>query len=77
MVPEVLAQMRAAAPDAPLIVKPNAGLPRLSGGQTVYDVGPEDFAARVYEFIEQGAQIVGSCCGSSPAFIQALSKSVE
>jgi 5-methyltetrahydrofolate--homocysteine methyltransferase len=76
MVPEVLAQMRAAAPDAVLIAKPNAGLPRLTGGQTVYDLSPQDFAAQMRTFADLGAQIVGSCCGSSPVFIQALASAV-
>jgi len=77
MVPEVLSQMRAAAPDAVLIAKPNAGMPRLSAGQTVYDLSPQDFALRMENFVEQGAQIVGSCCGSSPAFIKALSEKLH
>jgi 5-methyltetrahydrofolate--homocysteine methyltransferase len=72
MIPEVLRQLREAAPDAPLIVKPNAGLPHLVGGQTTYDLAPGDFAAYMKEFIEQGAQVIGSCCGSSPDYIAAL-----
>jgi 5-methyltetrahydrofolate--homocysteine methyltransferase len=72
MIPEVLRQLREIAPEAPLIVKPNAGLPHLVGGQTTYDLAPGDFAARMKEFIEQGAQVIGSCCGSSPAYIAAL-----
>ena len=72
MIPEVLRQLREAAPEAPLIVKPNAGLPRLVGGVTAYDLAPGDFAAQMKGFIEQGAQVIGSCCGSSPAYITAL-----
>lgn len=72
MIPDVLRQMRAAAPEAVLIAKPNAGLPRLSAGQTVYDVSPDDFSGHINQFIELGAQVVGSCCGSSPAYIQAI-----
>jgi 5-methyltetrahydrofolate--homocysteine methyltransferase len=72
MIPEVLRQMREVLPDAPLIVKPNAGLPKLVGGQTIYDLGPGDFAAQMKEFIALGAQVIGSCCGSSPAYIAAL-----
>ena len=56
----------------PLIVKPNAGLPRLEGGQTVYDVGPEDFAAAMAPILEAGAAIVGGCCGTTPAHLAAL-----
>jgi 5-methyltetrahydrofolate--homocysteine methyltransferase len=72
MIPEVLAQMRQALPEAVLIAKPNAGLPKLVDGETVYNMEPAQFANRMAEFIDQGAQIVGSCCGSSPAYISAL-----
>lgn len=72
MIPEVLRQMREVLPSAPLIVKPNAGLPKLVGGQTTYDLTPGDFAAQMKEFIALGAQVIGSCCGSSPAHIAAL-----
>lgn len=72
MIPEVLRQMRQVLPEAPLIVKPNAGLPKLVAGQTHYDLAPGDFAAQMKEFIAQGAQVIGSCCGSSPNFIAAL-----
>jgi 5-methyltetrahydrofolate--homocysteine methyltransferase len=74
MIPEVLRQMGEAAPGAPLIVKPNAGLPRLVAGQTVYDLTPGDFAAQMKDFFALGAQVIGACCGSSPVFIQALSQ---
>lgn len=68
----VLQEMRAAVPRAVLIAKPNAGLPRLEQGQTVYDLGPDDFAARGPDLVAAGAQVVGACCGSSPAHIAAL-----
>ncbi|OGO36685.1 MAG: hypothetical protein A2W35_21120 [Chloroflexi bacterium RBG_16_57_11] len=72
MIPEVLRQMREVLPNAPLIVKPNAGLPKLVAGQTTYDLSPDDFALRMKEFIALGAQVIGSCCGSSPAYIATL-----
>jgi len=68
----VLTEMRAALPDAALIAKPNAGMPRLEQGRTVYDLGPEDFAARAPEIVALGARVIGACCGSSPAHIAAL-----
>jgi len=68
----VLNEMRAALPQAVLIAKPNAGLPRLEQGQTVYDLGPKEFAARAPEFVAAGAQVIGACCGSSPAHIAAV-----
>jgi 5-methyltetrahydrofolate--homocysteine methyltransferase len=77
MIPEVLAQMRQALPAATLIAKPNAGLPKLVDGNTVYQMEPAEFAKRMAEFIDLGAQIVGSCCGSSPAFISALAEQVQ
>ncbi len=76
MIPEVLAQMQQALPEAILIAKPNAGLPKLVDGKAVYDMEPAQFATRMAEFVELGAQIVGSCCGSSPAFISALADRV-
>lgn len=76
MIPEVLRQMRDAIPSACLIAKPNAGLPRLEGGETVYDVSPGDFAGYVGKFIAQGAQVVGSCCGSDPEYIRAIARQV-
>ncbi|MBC7227578.1 MAG: homocysteine S-methyltransferase family protein [Thermoflexales bacterium] len=74
MTGEALEKMRAAAPDALLIAKPNAGLPRWVEGKPVYDATPEmmaDFAARA---VALGARIVGGCCGSGPAHIQAIAR---
>jgi 5-methyltetrahydrofolate--homocysteine methyltransferase len=68
----VLREMRAAAADAVLIAKPNAGVPRLENGRTVFDLGPADLAAHMPHLVELGAQIVGACCGSSPEHIAAL-----
>jgi 5-methyltetrahydrofolate--homocysteine methyltransferase len=76
MIPDVLAQMRQALPEATLIAKPNAGLPKLVGEKAVYEMQPAEFARRMAEFVDLGAQIVGSCCGSSPAFISALAHRV-
>lgn len=72
-----LVQMRDALPVASdstpvLIAKPNAGLPRLENGQTVFDLGPEEMAAHALRFVEIGARVVGACCGSSPAHIAAI-----
>lgn len=56
----------------PLIAKPNAGLPQLVEGQTIYDVAPEEFAEQMKELARAGATILGGCCGTTPAFITAL-----
>jgi 5-methyltetrahydrofolate--homocysteine methyltransferase len=55
-----------------LIAKPNAGLPRLEEGRTVFDLSPQAMAAHVPRLVESGAQIIGACCGSSPAHIAAM-----
>jgi 5-methyltetrahydrofolate--homocysteine methyltransferase len=73
----VLRQMREAVPDAPLIAKPNAGLPRLVDGRTVYDMGPADFAQHIPAFVDLGAQIVGACCGSTPDHIATLGEQLR
>ncbi len=58
----------------PVIVKPNAGLPQSVNGTTVYNVTPEEFAAEMKTFAEQGALIMGGCCGTTPSHIKALVK---
>ena len=56
----------------PVIVKPNAGLPRSENGKTVFDVTPEEFAQEMVKIVDKGACIVGGCCGTTPAHIKAL-----
>ncbi len=56
----------------PLAISPNAGLPRTENGCTIFDVTPEAFARDMAELVEQGAWIVGGCCGTTPAHIKAL-----
>jgi len=60
------------ATERPLWMKPNAGLPELEGGRTVYRTKPEEFATHAQDLIQAGASFIGGCCGTSPAFIQAL-----
>ena len=62
----------AAATSLPIAVKPNAGLPQVVDGRTVFTVGPEEFAQDVAALVEAGASIVGGCCGTTPAHIAAL-----
>ena len=56
----------------PVIVKPNAGLPRVEAGRTVYDVGPDDFAALMADIARAGTRVLGGCCGTTPAHLAAL-----
>lgn len=74
---DILPQMHRAAPEAYLIAKPNAGLPRLVGGEVVYDATPEQMADLARRYVETGAQIVGACCGSSPAHIAAIAAALR
>ena len=60
----------------PLWVKPNAGVPRITGAGVVYDVEPEALGAQLQAFVQQGARIVGGCCGSTPAHIAATSRAL-
>ena len=67
----------AAAAHVPVLANPNAGLPRVEGGRTAFDLSPEDFAAQCEELLDLGASILGGCCGTTPAHIAALSKRLE
>lgn len=61
----------------PIFAKPNAGLPELENGKTVYRMGAEEFAACGKELVEAGAALIGGCCGTAPEHIRALKKAVE
>ena len=56
----------------PIIVKPNAGLPKQRDGQTYYDVTPDDFAKQLQEIVKAGACVIGGCCGTTPKHIRAM-----
>lgn len=56
----------------PLIAKPNAGLPHLAGQETVYDMGPAEFTEAMLMLVEAGIDIVGGCCGTTPAHMSCL-----
>jgi 5-methyltetrahydrofolate--homocysteine methyltransferase len=58
----------------PVIVKPNAGLPKQIQGETCYDVLPQEFAATMQEVVNQGAAVIGGCCGTTPEHIKAMTE---
>ncbi|MDR2686459.1 MAG: homocysteine S-methyltransferase family protein [Oscillospiraceae bacterium] len=62
----------AAAAHVPVIANPNAGLPRVENGRAVFDLPPEEFAAQCERLAALGASILGGCCGTTPAHIEAL-----
>jgi len=65
------------ATDLPIWIKPNAGLPVVRGGQTIFPMGPDDFAAFVPRLAEAGANFIGGCCGTTPEHIRAVRRAVD
>ena len=65
-----------ACASVPVMLKPNAGLPRSVDGKTVYDVAPEEFAAEVASLVDRGVAVCGGCCGTTPDYIAALAAKV-
>jgi 5-methyltetrahydrofolate--homocysteine methyltransferase len=72
-----MAAMREARPEGLLLVaQPNAGLPQLHGDAFRYDVGPEQLAAHALRLRDLGVDVIGACCGSTPAHIEAVARAV-
>jgi len=71
-VEEAIERMARVAPDVPLWAAPNAGLPRLEGYATVYDVGPDRFADYAERVVRTGARVIGACCGATPEHVRAM-----
>ncbi len=61
----------------PVIFKPNAGLPEVVDGNTVYNLSPSDFAAQIVPLVIEGVRAVGGCCGTTPEYISALSSAIS
>jgi 5-methyltetrahydrofolate--homocysteine methyltransferase len=74
---EITREMRAAVPNTPILVHANAGPPILENGKTVFKETPEYMASYVPELIEAGANIIGGCCGTTPAHITAIAKAAR
>ena len=73
---KIAAEMRKAT-DKPILVHANAGLPELVDGKTVFRETPDDMAKRVKELVDAGANIIGGCCGTTPAHIAAMRAAVD
>lgn len=65
-----------ACASVPVIVKPNAGLPHVVDGKTVFDVLPQDFVSAMGEIHQMGASVLGGCCGTTPDYISLLTKTL-
>ena len=61
----------------PVVVNPNAGLPQVADGKTVFNVGPEEFVQHMSVIAEMGVQVCGGCCGTTPDHIRLLSDTVR
>lgn len=65
------------ATDKPIIIQPNAGMPRLAEGKTLFPMGPEDFGEAAPQLVAAGASYLGGCCGTTPAHIRAVAEAVK
>jgi 5-methyltetrahydrofolate--homocysteine methyltransferase len=74
---DIVREMRSVDAVTPILVHANAGKPTFQDGETVFPETPEKMAAKVHDMIESGANIIGGCCGTTPAHIQRLVKAVR
>lgn len=68
---EIIREMRSYT-EKPLIAEPNAGIPKVVNNRIIYDDTPEVFASAVIDLISAGANIIGGCCGTTPAHLRAM-----
>jgi 5-methyltetrahydrofolate--homocysteine methyltransferase len=73
---DIVTAMVAVAPDTPILVQANAGMPQNINGVDFFPETPEDMARQVAGLIQAGAAIIGGCCGTTPAHIQAMRRAV-
>ena len=74
----VIAELHELLPDVPLVAKPNAGVPVLGeDGKTYFNFGPREMATFAERYLHHGVRIIGGCCGSTPAHIEALRQAVS
>ncbi len=74
---EITSQIRAVNKEIPVVIHANAGLPQYVDGKTVFPESPEMMAANFHKLLKAGANVIGGCCGTSPAHIQKLAEAVK
>jgi len=74
---EFFSAVQALSDDVVVYAEPNAGKPELVEGKAVYKVSPEDFAAALESIHSVGINIIGGCCGTSPAHIEAVTRTLQ
>ena len=73
----IVRELRGSVPTLPLLAMPNAGMPELVDGKTVFRETPEGMAAKSRELRKAGASLIGGCCGTTPAHIAAMAKALR
>ncbi|MCX7625193.1 MAG: homocysteine S-methyltransferase family protein [Candidatus Sumerlaeaceae bacterium] len=74
---ERIVQILSQTSQKPVLIEPNAGTPELVDGQIAYRTTPADFARAVPAYVQQGARIIGGCCGTGPDHIRAIRSAVD
>ena len=74
---EIVRELRTMDRATPILIHANAGKPVFRDGETVFPETPDDMAGRVTELVNSGANIVGGCCGTTPAHIQAMVRKIR
>ncbi len=73
---EIVREFKSAT-NKPILIQPNAGVPELQAGQTIFRLAPEAFGEGMKRVLEAGAQLVGGCCGTTPEHIRRLRQTVD
>jgi len=74
---DIVSQIRAVDSSTPVLIHANAGKPIIENGQTVFPDTPELMASKVEQLVRCGANIIGGCCGTTPAHISAIAKKIR
>lgn len=73
---EISKEIRTEFPDIPLLVQANAGIPQLIEGKNVFPEGPQEMASKIPLLLDLGVNIIGGCCGTTPAYISEFKKHI-
>ena len=73
----ILKQMKAAVPEGRFSVMPNAGFPERVGGRIMYPAGPDYFRDYALAFWQNGASVIGGCCGTTPAHVRVIADAIS
>ena len=74
---KIIEAICAAAPEAWIMAMPNAGMPVMEDGKTVFRETPEEMAQKAPRLVDAGARIIGGCCGTTPAHIAAMRRAIR